>query len=90
MVTSSEFYISKITLENLAVYLPLGKHCPRGYNKLLEWIGIFGPPHIYQCDNNSEFKDVVLIYCKHIEFRLSIVDPSINRLKNLLSKKTVS
>ena len=27
--------------------------------KLALWIGLFGPPHILQCDNGTEFKDSV-------------------------------
>ena len=32
--------------------------------KLALWIGLFGPPHILQCDNGTEFKDTVLLLLK--------------------------
>ena len=40
------------------------KHAIEVAEKLALWIGLFGPPHILQCDNGTEFKDAVLLLLK--------------------------
>ena len=40
------------------------KHAVEVAEKLALWIGLFGPPHILQCDNGTEFKDAVLLLLK--------------------------
>ena len=40
------------------------KHAVEVSEKLALWIGLFGPPHIFQCDNGTEFKDTVLLLLK--------------------------
>ena len=37
------------------------KHAVEVSEKLALRIGLFGPPHILQCDNGTEFKDTVLV-----------------------------
>ena len=38
------------------------KHAVEVSEKLALWIGLFGPPHILQCDNGKEFKEAVPYY----------------------------
>ena len=40
------------------------KHAVVVSEKRALWIGLFGPPHILQCDNGKEFKDTVLLLLK--------------------------
>ena len=40
------------------------KHAVEVAEKLALWIGLFGPPHILQCDNGTVFKDAVLLLLK--------------------------
>ena len=40
------------------------KHAVVVSEKLALWIGLFGLPHILQCDNGTEFKDTVLLLLK--------------------------
>ena len=42
------------------------KHAIEVTEKLALWIGLFGPPHILQCDNGIEFKDAVLLLLKEV------------------------
>ena len=38
------------------------KHTVEVAEKLALWIGLFGPLHILQCDNGTEFKDAQQLY----------------------------
>ena len=52
------------TFQKFRAALLRSKHAVEVSEKLALWIGLFGLPHILQCDNGTEFKDTVLLLLK--------------------------